>query len=276
MKKIIISIIVVLISTGVRGTAVSGDMVSFSNNHGKNHFFDDLSISFIWFEAEALYPIKESHLKSLPSGMSQLLYNSKGGFSADFFGLSFYYKNRYGIELMLLDYSEIGSDESSFVNYLTDKYPNNYVDDNYWGAGYVSGGLLAYRLCYRHPLKYFQITGKLQLGINNIEVYNELKTFKEKGTNQFIEYSIEKENLKRTTIDYHFIVDLSKQFNIGIPIELGLKSEFTLIPSLYEYTISETPYGKASLINTMTLKQNHPSWGIGIVVRLMIKTRDNR
>jgi hypothetical protein len=77
--------------------------------------------------------------------------------------------------------------------------------------------------------------------------------------------------LNKNTFDYHLIFDGSKKVDLGgVEMELGLKLEFMMMPANYKYTISETPYLGETTINSFSVKQNFPAWGIGVVSRIIL------
>lgn len=240
----------------------------------KQSFFRQLNISTIWFELGTSIPFKEKKINSLPCGMDKYLNKLKGGdMSAGFFSLGLYYKDKIGVEFVLFRNSNYVAYPTEFNNYLSVKYPNNYIK-NIWGHSYSIRGK-AYRICYKYHLKYFQIEPKIQLGFNNYINSDESAIFKEKGSNEFIEYSIKKESLKKTTIDYHLIIDVSKRVHFKslgrTNVEFGVKTEVMMVPTSYRYTITETPYGMPEIKNEVIVKQNNPAWGIEAVVRLFFK-----
>jgi|GEM_PF-2209685 len=241
---------------------------SYSSDSTKQSFLNNFNLNFAWFEVGSVIPIKENSLNNLPYGMDKYLSNTKAGFSASTFNIELWYKNKIGLELLLISYYDFGYNKTSFDNYISNQYPNFYIK-NGWNNGFSSGGL-GYRINYKIKLKKFQIIPKFQIGINNYNSSDDHRSFKEKGSNHIIEYSIEKKSLKKNIIDYHFIVDFSKSVNFMIPFEIGVKTEFITSPTLYQYTITEKPYSSPPKINQLTVKQNNPAWVIGLVFRVIL------
>ena len=111
MKKIIF-LFLLLVSSKINATPFSSDSI-------KQGFFDELSINMMWGEFGVLFPIKENNLNSLPYGMDKYLYNTTRGGIFNFMALSFYYRNKFGIELLLSGTSNVYGDGTSFGSYIS-------------------------------------------------------------------------------------------------------------------------------------------------------------
>lgn len=265
MKKIF-SLLLLLIATHASAGISPKDST-------KKSFFHHLSFSTVVCEAGPFFPVKEKKIRSLPFGMNSYLYNvQSGGTSYGFFAAGVYYDDRFGVEI-LYRRSSFEVDGAEFSKYLSSKYPEHYVK-TYWGVNEVVEGL-AYRLCYKFHFRYFQVEPQLQFGINNLYTYDESFFLKEKGSNNFIEYSIRKVNQKKNIVDYHLIVDILKRLHLkGVDVfnfELGIKTELMMMPTSYNYILTESPYGGTPTVNEVQVKQNHLAYGVEAVIRFYFK-----
>jgi hypothetical protein len=229
----------------------------------KKSFIKNFNISTVWFEVGHFFPIHEKHLLDLPYGMDKYLYNTKGETSYGFLSLGLYYKEKYGIEVL---YRHVGFnvEGDDYRNYIVEQHPDYYVPKTL-PIGFYSFDKFEYRICYRHYFKHFFLEPKFQFGINDYTNYDDAFSIKEKGSNQFIQYTITKENLRKNNFSYHFILNVSKRFNPFknvLKIETALKLEFMMAPTYYSYTIEEKPYGQPAVINNLNVKQLHPAIGI--------------
>jgi len=261
MKKIIL-IFLILFSLKSNANSILSDST-------KQSFFSNFSLNFIWFEVGPVFPIKENKLNNLPYGMDKYFNHNSSELNATIWGLELWYK-KIGLDLLFISYIDFRSDNTEFTHYISEKFPNYYYTKNVWSNSYSLYNMFSYRLNYKFHYKKFNITPKFQIGINDYETNNSYYSFKEKGSNQFIEYSIEKKSLMKNIIDYHFLVDISRKVTFFIPCEIGIKTEFITIPTLFQYTITEKPYGSIATVNTVTVEQYNPSISFALTFRAFI------
>ena len=240
----------------------------FSADSTKHRFISCLNLNFTWFEFGRTFPIKENRLNSLPHGMGEYLNNYTTGNKAILFGFELWYKNKIGIEILPFNYFDLGSNNSTFENYILEKYPNYHIK-NGWNRGYHLFGL-GYRVNYKFQFKHFQITPKFQIGVNRYQAADDYRSFKEKGSNHILEYSIEKTSLMKNIIDYHLLIDISRTIYFPAHLEIGIVAEFITTPTLYQYTITKNPYGSVPVTHQFSAKQYHPAWAVSLVARAMI------
>lgn len=238
----------------------------------KKSFIKNFNISTVWFEYGAVIPIHESHLRDLPNGLNHYLFNTNGEMAYGFFSLGLYYKERFGVEV-LFRHSGFYVEGNDYRNYIAELHPDYYVPAVI-STDYYSFEKLQYRICYRFYFKHFFLEPKFQLGINDYTDYDDVFSIKEKGSNQFISYRITKQNLRKNNFSYHFILNTSKRFDPFesiFKVEAGVKFEFMMVPTSYNYTIEEKPYGKPAIINQVHVKQLHPALGIEAFVYFFFK-----
>ncbi|MEO8149708.1 MAG: hypothetical protein ABI723_18865 [Bacteroidia bacterium] len=265
MKKIPFAFLVFMISLNSFATAAE-------KGSTKHSFIHNVNISTAWFELGHFFPVKEKKLLSLPYGMDKYFYDTKGGFSAGFFSLGLYYKDKFGLEA-IFRINDFHSENNDYRNYIAEQHPGYYTPQTL-PAYYYSFQNIEYRICYKYHLKHFILEPKFQLGINDYS--NSVMGFvlKEIGSNKFIEYKITNEDMRKNNFSYHFILNISKRFNPfknSIKIEPALKFAYMIAPTEYKYTIEELPYGMPSTTNQFVVKHLNPAFGIEACVYFFFK-----
>lgn len=256
MKRFVILFIVFI--------SVRANAHSFSKTPADQPFINRFTLNFSFFELGNSKSFKEKRLSTMSYGMDKYLNNRKPGGSGSFFGLELWYKNKIGIEVLFTGYS-FNCDDTKFNNFIAEKYSNYYV--RYVIVNNFSSYGVGYRINYKRQFKQFQLTTKFQIGNSDYRTIDNHTNFKEKGSNQFLEYTIEKKNLMKNTMAYHFILDFSRKINFEIPFEIGIKTELMATPTLFQYTITEKSYGGNPTVNQFNVKQNFAGWSVGIVLR---------
>jgi hypothetical protein len=265
MKKHILLTIILTFSLHVNA-------MKLSPNPPKKPFLKSLNLNFSWVEFGMIIPFKDKKINTLPFGMDKYLKSNKTGYSYSVPGLELWFNDKIGVEILFHSYYDFGYNKSEFDNYISNKYANYYIRNRWFDSFSLQG--MAYRINYKFKLKNIQITPKFQIGINNLSTVNFTSSlnssFKEKGSNHIIDYTIEKESLTKNIIDYHFILDISKKIDFGLPLEVGFKTELITVPTSFQYTITEKEYGSTPIENQLKIKQNHFAWSIGLVLRLIL------
>lgn len=230
------------------------------NDNVKNH---KLNISFTWFELGASIPLKENKLRNLPYGMNTYLYNPKGSFAGGFFGIGLYYKNHWGISTVFC-FQDYSVPDTDFKNYISSQYPAHFLSSAVQGHTYTLYNI-NYRLSYRFHKSRFIFEPQFQLGINDCDDFPTHFVLKQLGSNNFTEYEIKKENTRKNLFSYHAAI--VSRWRISKPdwkwnIEPGIRLEFMIIPTNFNYTITSTPYQMAPAIYEVNVKQMRPAFTI--------------
>jgi len=231
-------------------------------------FFKSLKVSSTLVEIGFESAIREPKLKSLPYGVAEYVYYTKGSLNITLPTIEVYYKN-FGLEIVFVSMSGVNTNADMFNRYLEATYPDYYV------RGGTSDGTFGYfpglRFCYQKEFKKYVLKPKFQMGYNAVRYYDVDMNFAKKDNNHFLNYQIRKVNLKKNIFDYHFILDFTKKIyednsrNGGW--ELGVISEFSIIPTTHNYIVKETFYGNSTKTNEVLVKRLNPSWRLALVAR---------
>lgn len=240
-----------------------------SSDIAKNH---KINFCFTWFETGIGIPLKEKKLKDLPYGMNHYLYTPKNTMIAGFFGLGLYYKNHWGITV-IYSYQDYSVPDAAYTNYISNLFPNYYLPYGVQGHTYSISNI-DYRLSYRFHKKRFTFEPQFQLGINDYNDFDTQFVLKEKGSNNFIEYSIKKENQKKHILSYQ--AALVTRYRFTKPqwkwnIEPGIRVAFMLTPTDHNYTISYNSYNSPATVNKVNIKQLNPNINITVVMGVFRK-----
>lgn len=235
-----------------------------SSDFAKNH---KINFCFTWFEAGASIPLKEKKLQDLPYGMNHYLYNPKTNLAVCFFGIGLYYKNHLGITVIysMQDYSV---PDGNYKNYISSQFPNYYLPFGVQAHTYSLNNI-NYRLSYRFHKNRFTFEPQFQLGVNDYRDFDTHFVLKEKGSNNFIEYDIKKENQKKNIFSYQ--VALVTRYRFTKPqwkwnVEPGIRLAFMIVPTDYNYTISYNSYNMPATVNEVNIKQLNPNINITVVL----------
>lgn len=235
-----------------------------SSDIAKNH---KINFCFTWFEVGAGIPLKEKKLQDLPYGMNHYLSSPKTNMAGGLFGIGLYYKNHWGITV-IYSFQDYTVPDAAYRDYISSQFPNYYLPFGVQGHTYSLNNF-DYRLSYRFHENRFTFEPQFQLGINDYDDFDTQFILKEKGSNNFIEYTIKKENQKKHILSYQaaFIT----RYRFTKPqwkwnIEPGLRLAFMIVPTNYNYTISYNSYNIPATVNKVNIKQLNPNINITLVL----------
>lgn len=219
-----------------------------------------LNFSFTWFEVGASIPFKEKKLQNIPYGMNSYLYGAKGGFAGGFFGLGLYYKNHWGLSAIFI-FQDYTVPDAAFKNYISSQYPGHFLPYAVQGHTYTLYNI-NYRLSYRFQKGHFIYEPQFQIGINDCDDFDTHFVLKEAGSNKFVEYDIKKENTKKNIFSYHAAIKANWCFSKPDRkwnVEPGLRLDFMVIPTNFNYTITSTPYNMPATLYEVNVKRMRPA-----------------
>jgi hypothetical protein len=234
-------------------------------------FWNGLTIGLTLAEFGPVIPVNSNRFNDQPGGLNHYLKNDMIGVSTNFLSLSCYHQNKFGFELILMQHDYLDKEASDFNAYQESIYANYYPKQrNYVSKGYELRGL-GYRFGYKFHFKYLTLVPKFQFGIDNYEDHSFNHIWKEKGSNHFVAYSMDKENLRNNTFDYHLLLEAYTSVGGDYPGEIGFFVEYMMTPTNYNYTITEAPYGEIPNVTSVNIKQNNPAWVIALSFKIMLK-----
>ena len=234
--------------------------------------YHKLNICFTWFELGATVPFKEKKLRDLPYGMNTYLYGPKSSMAASFFGIGLYYKNHWGVSA-IFNFQDYSVPDADFRNYISSQYPGHFLPYGVQGHTYTLYSI-NYRLSYRFHKGRFIYEPQFQLGINDCEDFDTHFVLKEEGSNNFVEYDIKKESTGKNLFTYRAGIVARWRFsrsNWKWNVEPGLRLDFLVIPTNFNYTITSTPYNMPATIHEVNVKQMRPALIITAVLSVFRK-----
>ena len=268
MQRIILLILLLSVSLITSAQFLSDTIPHYDPSPPEGKF----NISFTWFELGRTIPMNENLAQNLPSGLAPYFSPLKGSQFYGFFGLGLYYKNRWGVSVM---YNSVNftSSGDNFTNYLVSQYPNYYIQNDLSTFNY-SLDHFVYRIGYRFRSGPMRIEPQFQFGVNDYSSHGRTYILKEKGSNHFISYSIQSENMKKTQISYRFGTVF--RWSHSKPwwkwdLEPGIRIDFMLVPVEYRYTLKISPYDMQTITQSTQFKQWNPAFMISFVAGVMRK-----
>ena len=218
-------------------------------------------------------PIKDKKNDALPEPINVFANRKNTAINFNLLRLGILVKERYGIEAFYNFYTNQNYTHDVFANYISNTHPNYEkpvsVNRNYYNTSTWKGWEFA--LYYRIKIKKIYIEPKFQIGFEKFTQGNFEYYMKEKGSNQFIEYSLTSQNTKKYTPSYHYIVNVSRRLTPSskkLKFELGLKFEYSVMNVNLIYNSSETPYGQPEKKAEYNVKQSVNAFTIAIFGRL--------
>jgi hypothetical protein len=234
--------------------------------------YHKLNFCFTWFELGTSIPFKEKKLHDLPYGMNTYLYGPKGGLAGGLFGIGLYYKNHWGISA-ILTFQDYSVPDAAFKNYISSQYPGYFLPYAVQGHTYTLDNI-NYRLSYRFHKGHFTYEPQFQLGINDCDDFDTHFVLKEEGSNNFIEYDIKKENVRKNLFSYRAAMVVRWRFSKPDwkwNVEPGFRIDFSVIPTNFNYTITSSPYNMPATIYEVNVKRMRPAMTITAVVSVFRK-----
>jgi len=222
-------------------------MVSFqgvSLNHpadtSSRGFFKQISFQLNWFEIGGAITFNQKKLSRLENGLNHYYNNSGGHTIGGIPGFTFYYKNKFGLGLMLNN-QEFYNGSRDYLDYLTATHLNYYIPSDPQDYSYRSTGL-SINLSYRKRFKQLILEPKLRATLGGTLSPDSLMLWlKEKGSNQFKQLDLVEER-KPYLNSYHAMIALIYQFkNKRIPFkwQIGVQADFFITPMKSSITLSE-------------------------------------
>lgn len=188
------------------------------------------------------------------------MYNVKGNLTGSFVGLGLCYKDHWGLSV-LFSFQEYSVPDGDYKNYISSQYPNYFSPAGTLDHVYSLDNI-NYRLSYRFHRGRFIYEPMLQLGINDYDEFETHFVLKEKGSNNFIEYDIRKENTRKNIFSYR--LGFAARWRLTRPdwkwnVEPGIKLDVLLVPTNFNYTITSKPYNMPATAYEVNVKQLRPA-----------------
>lgn len=115
------------------------------------------------------------------------------------------------------------------------------------------------------------------MGLASIRDSSQDWRLKEKGSNAFINYRVERYESSSPLSSYHVQLRVAKRIHLGkgrTSLELGLKTEYLLSAKKpLVMKITEEPYGKPATTQTVTVRTRYQSFAVGLYATLFVKSR---
>lgn len=294
MKKAIPILVFALVITLGISAQVTTDPVTAvpdSTVHKKT-WFNNFQIRWIpEIYGERVFPFHNRAFSKLPYGMNQYMYPTKAGWGT--FGdfninapginnysyriLGIYYKERVGVEFNAYGYGA-AVDPQPFKDYMRSAYPNYYRNDSAelkYNRFSFTG--LQVGLAYEMKWNGLIIIPKFLVGFASLRDSGNYWRLKEKGSNNFINYRVERYETSSPLNSYHLQLRVAKRIHLGkgrTSLELGLKTEYVLSAKKpLVMKITEEAYGKPATIDEVNVRTRYQSFAIGLYTTLFVKSR---
>lgn len=192
--------------------------------------------------------------------------------------LGIYYKERIGLEFNAYGYGA-AVDPKPFKNYMQQtQYPNYYRNDSAelkYNRFSFTG--LQVALAYEMKWKGLVIIPKFLVGFATIRDSGNYWRLKEKGSNAFINYRVERYESSSPLSSYHVQLKVAKRIHLGkgrTSLEVGLKTEYLLSAKKpLVMRITEEAYGKPATTNEVTVRTRYQSFAVGLYTTLFVKSK---
>jgi hypothetical protein len=284
----IIGILLVLLTAQVLKAQSSGEDTLRTGR--KTHWYNNFQLRIPEFYIERVFPIRNKDFSSLPYGMNHYMYptmaeigsfgqlNKLNNYSFRILGL--YYKERIGLEFCASGYGARIA-EQPFKDYLQTKFSNYYASDSqiaeinrFSFTGFKIG--LAYEMHWKGLL----IIPKLFVGFEKLQDSGNTWRFKEKGSNQFTNYTIRYQENNWPQNSYRVELRLAKRIHLGkgrTYFEVGLKTEYLVSgKKQLQLQIIEEAYGKPATKQNLAVSTRYQSFATGVYVNLFFKSKHLR
>jgi hypothetical protein len=133
-------------------------------------------------------------------------------------------------------------------------------------------------LTYKFHVQRFIIEPKFQLGFeygaHNLEYTYK---FKEIGSNNYLDYSIQKNLLNKHQNSYHWQLNIARRFNIkstNYKYEVGIRYEYFFAPYDLGLTLTEHPSGQPASVNHLEIKEKFQVQSYGAYIAFYLVKQD--
>ena len=241
-----------LFASAISATALPADSLhrqTFFQKIGSNFSFAGCAIPVYYaiplHEKLPSFPLAYNSYVSPLQASAGAVPVSENNSSFRFFGI--YYHDKLGLELY---WNAFGGDVdmSAFSAYVQTRFAGYNTSSYRYNNHKFSGPQLA--VAYLVHVQKFVIAPKLSLGFEKQEIFDYSATYRENGSNQFVEHSIRQsvpENYFQHS--YHAELDLGRRFAFKksrFRLEAGLRFEYIDAPYRLDASITEKPYGQAA------------------------------
>jgi len=239
-------------------------------------FFHSLRLELPEAETKVGIPIKDKSLLNLPYGMNGFLYPAQPQFSflwTSFRWIALFYKDKFGLEF----YSDgfyTSTSPDKFNRYLADRNPDYYLKSGYLISNLEFGGQalgIAYRLHWRS----FILEPKFLLGFESLR--NDSTLFnaylKEKGSNQFLQYFIGRQELTPHQHSYQGRLLIGKRWKPHTnptEYEIGCQLEYIYSPYTEQWTITQRSFDQPPVQNQLTVRTSARLVNIGAYFKVYL------
>lgn len=253
----------------------------------KTHWYNKFQFRIPEFYIERVFPTRNKDLLSSPYGIGEYMYPTKteiGSFGQfnrlsnfSFRMVALYYKERIGLEFCASGYGACIA-EQPFKDYLQTKFSNYYTIDSqniqnntFSFTGFKIG------LAYETKWKGLLIFPKFFVGFEKLQDSGNTWRFKEKGSNQFTNYTIKYHDNSGPQKSYRMELRVAKRIHLGKGrtfLEVGLKAEYLVSnKKKLQFHIVEEPYGKPATFQNLTINTRYHSFGAGVYTALFLKSK---
>ena len=282
MKKAL----VIILLTSVIGSRTPAQQIKANDslpNYGKmGTFIHRFSVGLPVLNFDWCIPVKNKGLLDLPYGQGAYFYQSRNSLGScipatdgniRFFSL--FFDDKWGVELGYAAYgTKVNPD--AFQQYLVDHLSNYYItgpkqDINTWFS-YYSG--LLYGATYMFHYKKYLIAPKLLMGFRSAEIsYTDDYSFKERGSNHYLNYSVTRQSLRNFSTSFHTQLNFARQFywqSQYTKLELGIKLEYMFIPYHTRVVVSRQSFGTSESEQAFDFRGNYQMFSIGVYYAIYI------
>ena len=245
-------------------------------------FIHKFSLGLPMLNFDYCYAPRNKGLLSLPYGQGEYFYNTKSSVgyclpvtngSTRLFSL--FYDNKWGVELYYASYgTKLNPDP--YQQYLSRELTNYYITGskdpvNKWFS-YYSG--LLYGVTYMFHYGKYMVEPKFLMGFRSLDnAYTDVYSFKERGNNRYLNYTVTRESLRNFNSSYHAQLNFARQFygeSHYTKLEVGVKLEYMYIPYHTRVAISQQAFGENESTKAFDFKGSYHMCSIGVYYAVYI------
>jgi len=242
-------------------------LAPITGRHKVTTFISYLSIGLPILNIDYCQPFRNKDLLKLPDGMGNYFYytrSSVGTFltaqEGSFRLFSLYYKDRIGAEIY---YGQYGTaiNNTKFDDYINKNYSGYYPGAPEYGLAnwYQYFGGFEYGITYKVHWHQYVFEPKLLLGYSSPGTYDVTDNygFKEKGSNQYLLYTVDKQILASPAVNYHLVMNFGRKFTCKgthFAGDWGVKCEYVRIPYRNMITFTQQTFSSGTSIESFVYK----------------------
>ena len=248
-----------------------------AQTYGEKGFLHDIHLELPQVEAKYSIPLKNKKFLALPYGMDTYLYPIQSSFSPMVRNftvriIAAYYKDKIGLEFYFEGFGG-DVDMTAYHRYMAAQFPHYYYTTGPSNSSIFYGPAVG--IAYRIHWGSFIVEPKFILGYEKQDTVfpNYSSTFKERGSNQFINYTVRQTNTPSHQYSLHPRLQIGRRFHFKdkpTEFEAGAVGDFFYSPYSFRTDITQQPYGASPVTRSMNVSSTYRQFNIGMYFKVYL------